>query len=92
MGKTTTAHQQHANSAKTANFPLARERINLVTGIAENRRRIQNLESNLLIKLTTVQGSLVDDPSVMEVLNVTKTTAQEVQKKLMVRAFYCILR
>lgn len=31
------------------------ERINLVTGITENRRKIQNLESNLLLKLTTVQ-------------------------------------
>ncbi|XP_052128978.1 dynein axonemal heavy chain 8-like [Frankliniella occidentalis] len=60
------------------------ERINLVTGITENRRKIQNLESNLLLKLTTVQGSLVDDPSVMEMLNVTKNTAQEVQKKLAV--------
>lgn len=34
------------------------ERINLVTGITENRRKIQNLESNLLLKLTTVQVGL----------------------------------
>ena len=37
-----------------------------------------------MLVLNAVQGSLVDDPSVMEMLNVTKNTAQEVQEKLAV--------
>lgn len=42
------------------------------------------LEQNLLYKLTSTQGSLLDDDTVIEVLNVTKNTATEVREKLAV--------
>lgn len=42
------------------------------------------LEENLLYKLTTTQGSLVDDETVLEVLNTTRNTAADVREKLTV--------
>lgn len=43
---------------------------------------MKELEQNLLYKLTTVKGSLIEDESVIGVLNVTKKTANEVEQKL----------
>jgi len=51
-----------------------------------NKRKMQELETNLLQKLTSIQGSLVDDDSVIEVLNITKATAADVSEKLTVAA------
>lgn len=65
---------------------LEAERTNLITDVTANKRKMQELESNLLYKLTTVQGSLLDDVTVIEVLNVTKNTAAEVREKLIVAA------
>ena len=39
---------------------------------------MDELEENLLFKLTSIQGPLVDDESLIEVLNVTKITSEEV--------------
>ena len=40
---------------------------------------MDELEENLLFKLTSIQGPLVDDESLIEVLNVTKITSEEVR-------------
>ncbi|KAJ8938536.1 hypothetical protein NQ318_016906 [Aromia moschata] len=61
---------------------LETERTNLVKDVTANRRKMLELEQNLLYKLTTTQGSLLDDDTVIEVLNVTKATANDVKEKL----------
>lgn len=54
------------------------ERTQLIMDVTANRRKMQELEENLLHKLTTIQGSLVEDVSLIQVLNITKATATEV--------------
>lgn len=61
---------------------LETERTNLLIDVTTNKRKMLELEQNLLYKLTTIQGSLLDDESVIGVLNVTKNTAAEVREKL----------
>ncbi|XP_044760955.1 dynein axonemal heavy chain 8-like isoform X2 [Coccinella septempunctata] len=63
---------------------LETERTQLMIDVTSNRRKMSELEQNLLYKLTTTQGSLLDDDTVIGVLNVTKTTSLEVQEKLTV--------
>ena len=46
--------------------------------VTANKRKMDELEENLLFKLTSIQGPLVDDESLIEVLNVTKITSEEV--------------
>ncbi|XP_035827717.1 dynein heavy chain 8, axonemal, partial [Aplysia californica] len=65
---------------------LEEERSKLVVDVTNNKRRMKELEENLLYKLTSIEGSLVDDPSLIEVLNTTKKTAAEVSEKLNVAA------
>lgn len=60
------------------------ERVKLLEEVTSNKRKMQELESNLLYKLTSIQGSLVEDDSLIEVLKVTKTTAQEVLSSFIV--------
>lgn len=55
------------------------ERTQLIMDVTANRRKMQELEANLLHKLTTIQGSLVEDVSLIQVLNVTKATATDVR-------------
>lgn len=61
---------------------LESERTNLIRDATANRRKMSELETNLLYKLTTVQGSLLDDDTVIDVLNVTRNTAAEIREKL----------
>ncbi|XP_019756852.1 dynein axonemal heavy chain 8 [Dendroctonus ponderosae] len=63
---------------------LETERTNLIKDVTANRRKMQELEQNLLYKLTTTKGSLLDDDTVIDVLNVTKNTAAEVREKLQI--------
>ncbi|XP_068088806.1 dynein axonemal heavy chain 8 [Hyperolius riggenbachi] len=61
---------------------LETERIRLMEDITINRRRMKDLEDNLLYKLTATVGSLLDDESLIEALTRTKQTASNVSNKL----------
>ena len=65
---------------------LETERIRLVEDVLENKATMKELEDTLLEKLNSVEGSIVDDEELIEVLQETKSTAYEVGKKLQVAA------
>ncbi|CAF4008631.1 unnamed protein product [Rotaria magnacalcarata] len=61
---------------------LERERVTLARETTKNKRMLKELEENLLIKLTSIEGSVLDDPSLVEVLNANKRIATEVKEKV----------
>lgn len=63
---------------------LEAERVALFESVMQNQKRMKDLETNLLCRLNSTQGSLVDDEELINVLQVTKTTAEEVNEKLSV--------
>ena len=65
---------------------LETERVKLCEDMLEAKATMKELEDSLLAKLNSVEGSLVDDEELINVLQDTKTTASEVGKKLQVAA------
>ncbi|CAH1389658.1 unnamed protein product [Nezara viridula] len=65
---------------------LEAERVTLFESVIKNQRSMKELESNLLHRLTSSEGSLVDDEALIDVLQETKTTSEDVNAKLIVSA------
>ncbi|XP_041836758.1 dynein heavy chain 8, axonemal-like [Melanotaenia boesemani] len=65
---------------------LEATRVMLIEDLTANKRKMQELEDNLLYKLSTTKGSLVDDDSMIGILSTTKQTAAIVSAKLSVAA------
>ena len=63
---------------------LEEERTALAAEVQANKKKMKELEDNLLYKLVNTKGSLVDDESLITVLATSKTTAEEVKEKLQI--------
>lgn len=61
---------------------LEEQRVQLVKDITDYKAKVAELEAQLLFKLANVEGNLLDDKDILDVLNNTKTTATEVAIKL----------
>ena len=54
----------------------------LVVTVASGKRKLVELEDRILQLLSTVKGSLLDDESLVETLQASKITAEEVTESL----------
>jgi dynein heavy chain len=61
---------------------LEESRQALLAEIAECKKTSEECEEQLLYKLSSVQGTLLDDPEIIDVLNRTKAVAQRVKESL----------
>jgi dynein heavy chain len=61
---------------------LEEERVKLSAEVQANKKKMKELEENLLFKLVNTKGSLVDDESLIVMLQTTKKTAEEVNEQL----------
>lgn len=61
---------------------LEEERTNIIITMSQNRRKIQQLEENLLKQLSMSTGNLLDDIPFINTLNASKATANDMKEKL----------
>jgi len=61
---------------------LEEQRQKLLEDVGSYKRKIKQLEDDLLYRLSSSKGNLLDDTELIDVLAVTKQTAQEVNEKL----------
>ena len=61
---------------------LQEERTKLLQEVNAYKKKIMELQDDLLFRLANCSGSLLDDPEIIDVLNVTKKTSADVQEKL----------
>jgi len=61
---------------------LESERQKLQTEVNGYQKKLVELQDDLLYRLSSCEGSLLDDPEIVDVLNLGKATAKEVQEKL----------
>ena len=54
----------------------------MVEDVALNKRKMKNLEDTLLNRLSSTEGSIIEDVSLIDVLNTTKKTSEDVSQKL----------
>jgi len=65
---------------------LEEARVGLLKEITSYKAKMIQLEAQLLHKLSSVKGNLLDDPDIIDVLNDTKITSTEVSEKLQAAA------
>jgi len=61
---------------------LESERTKLQAEVNGYQKKLVELQDDLLYRLSSCEGSLLDDPEIVDVLNLGKATAKEVQEKL----------
>ncbi|XP_059616596.1 dynein axonemal heavy chain 8-like [Phlebotomus argentipes] len=61
---------------------MEQERIELIEGITRNMKTMEKLGADLLQKLSSIEGSILDDVSLIEMLNDSKNTSIDIVKKL----------
>ncbi|CAB4033595.1 dynein heavy chain 2, axonemal-like [Paramuricea clavata] len=63
---------------------LEEQKDNLVINIAAGKKKLEDLEDQILRLLQTAQGSLLDDEELVNTLNSSKQTSQEIGEQLQV--------
>lgn len=62
---------------------LEEQKDTLVTGIASSKKKLEDLEDKILRLLNEAQGSLLDDEQLVNTLQTSKATSQEVTEQLL---------